>query len=94
MLIVNADIRTMAQRDYPHGFVEVRGQFIRIALFIIWTPLILMNLFNVFITDPHMVVENGERRFVYGISPWIVVPVLLAVGVILFKACYRRLQHD
>lgn len=26
MLIVNADIRTMAQRDYPHGFVEVCGE--------------------------------------------------------------------
>ena len=68
--------------NFIYCFVEVRGQFIRIALFIIWTPLILMNLFNVFITDPHMVVENGERQFVYGISRWIVVPVLLAVATL------------
>ena len=55
--------------NFIYCFVEVRGQFIRIALFIIWTPLILMNLFNVFITDPHMVVENGERRFVTAYRP-------------------------
>lgn len=29
-----------------------------------------------------------------GLLVGILFPVLLAVGVILFKACYRRLQHD
>lgn len=64
--------------NFIYCFVEARGQFIRIGLFVLWTPLIVLNFFNVFITDPQMVVVDGERKFLYGVSPWILIPVILA----------------
>ena len=68
--------------NFIYCFVDSRGQFVRVALFVIWIPLTLLNLFNVFITNPHMVVENGEKRFAYGVSPLIIIPLILAVATL------------
>ena len=33
--------------NFIYCFVDSRGQFVRVALFVIWIPLTLLNLFNV-----------------------------------------------
>ncbi|MGI5894505.1 MAG: HD domain-containing phosphohydrolase [Candidatus Merdivicinus sp.] len=69
--------------NFIYCFVEARGQFIRTALFVLWIPTALLNILNIFITDPHIIIENGERRFQYGVSPWIILPILLAAATLI-----------
>ena len=52
-----------------------------------WILITVMNLSNMFITDPRMVMDGNERRFVYGVSPLLALPVALAVFTIIV-ACF------
>ena len=81
--------------NFLYCFVEARGSFIRLALFVLWIPITVMNFFNVFITEPEVVFENGERKFVYGISPLLMIPVLLAVVTIIgaWKLAYQGVKE-
>ena len=56
-------------------------------LLVSWIIIAVMNLSNVFITNPQVVLDGSERRFEYGVSPLLALPVALAVFTILL-ACY------
>lgn len=73
--------------NFIYYYTNTRGYFLRGVLLLSWIIISVMNLSNVFITNPQMVYEGGERRFVYGISPLLAIPVALAVFTILL-ACY------
>ena len=55
------------------------------VLFSSWIVTTFLNRFHVFITSPQVIETNGERRFEYGVSPLIIIPILLVV-VTLFEA--------
>ena len=65
--------------NFVYCYTEAKGSFLRVSLFVFWVMVAVLNMFNVFITDPHMTVVAGERRFEYGISPWIALPLVVAV---------------
>ena len=68
-------------------YTNTRGYFLRSVLLVSWIIIAVMNLSNVFITNPQVVFDGGERRFEYGVSPLLALPVALAVFTILL-ACY------
>lgn len=65
--------------NFLYCYTDAKGSFVRAGLMIAWAVITVLNMSNCFITDPHMTVSHGERRFEYGISPWLIVPLLLAV---------------
>lgn len=76
--------------NFVYCYTNTRGFFLHRVLLISWIAIVVMNLSNMFITDPQMVVIGSERRFEYGISPLLILPVVLAVFTLLL-AC--RLIH-
>lgn len=82
--------------NFMHYFTETRGTFVLRLLFVVWIPMALLNLGNVFITAPHMVVQDGVRRFEYGVSPWLVLPVVLAAITLLgaWRLGARSVRED
>ena len=65
--------------NFIYCYTDAKGSFVRVGLMICWAVITVLNMSNCFITDPHITIQNGERRFEYGISPWVAVPILLAV---------------
>ena len=74
-------------------YTNEKGFFVRGVLLVSWLFVTVLNLNNVFIVDPHVVYDGVEWRFEYGISAWLVVPVMLAVltllhtGVMIARSC-------
>lgn len=68
-------------------YTNDNGLFIHGVLLVSWTFIAVLNLNNVFIKDPHVVYDGVEWRFEYGISPWLAVPVVLAVLTLLHAGC-------
>jgi diguanylate cyclase (GGDEF)-like protein/putative nucleotidyltransferase with HDIG domain len=64
--------------NFMYCFTDSKGSFVRTVLFISWVTVSVLNLSNIFITNPEITTENGERRFEYGISAMAVIPVILA----------------
>lgn len=81
--------------NFIHCFTDTKGGFVRGALLAGWAVTTALNLFHVFITKPQVVEEAGERRFEYGISPALIVPVLLAVVTIwaAWRLAYRSVRE-
>ena len=73
--------------NFIYFYTNTRGYFLRGVLLVSWIIIAVMNLSNVFITNPQIVYAGGERRFEYGVSPLLALPVVLAVFTILL-ACY------
>ena len=79
--------------NFVYRYTESKCAFVRAALLIFWLVITVLNMGNVFITDPHMTVVQGERRFEYGVSPWLALPLLMAVltlglaGALICQSC-------
>ena len=79
--------------NFVYRYTESKCAFVRAALLIFWLVITVLNMGNVFITDPHMTVVHGERRFEYGVSPWVALPLLMAVltlglaGALICQSC-------
>lgn len=73
--------------NFIYRYTNTRGVFLRSILLVSWILIAVMNLSNVFITNPRMVFDGKEWRFVYGVSPLLILPVALAVFTIAL-ACY------
>ena len=73
--------------NFIYHYTNTRGFFLRGVLLVSWIIIAVMNLSNMFITNPRMVMDGNERRFVYGVSPLLVLPVALAVFTIIL-ACF------
>ena len=76
-------------------YTNTRGYFLRIVLLVSWIIIAVMNLSNVFITNPQVVLDGSERRFEYGVSPLLALPVVLAVFTILlaYYLIYRSCKE-
>ena len=72
--------------NFIYYYTNTRGYFLRSVLLVSWIIIAVKNLSNVFITNPQVVFDGGERRFEYGVSPLLALPVALAVFTILL-AC-------
>ena len=82
--------------NFLYCFTESKGRFVWGVLFSSWIVTTFLNLFHVFITSPQVIETNGERRFEYGVSPLIIIPILLVV-VTLFEAgrlAYQSVKED
>lgn len=86
----------LAVYNFIYCFTDTRGNFVRGALFVSWLLAAGLNLFHVFITSPRMVLEGGELRFEYGVSPALIFPVLLAVVTLwaAWRLAYRSVRED
>lgn len=73
--------------NFIYYYTNSRGYFLRGVLLVSWIIIAVMNLSNVFIINPQIVFDGSERRFEYGVSPLLALPVALAVFTILI-ACY------
>ena len=78
--------------NFVHRYTNAKGGFVRGVLLVTWLVISILNLSNVFVTDPKIVYDGVEWRFEYGISGWIVVPILLAV-VTLCQAAALIIQN-
>ncbi len=81
--------------NFIYCFTDAKGSFVRSLLFGGWLVMAALNLFHVFITQPQVLEEAGERRFEYGVSPALIVPVLLAVLTIwaAWRLAYRSVKE-
>ena len=79
--------------NFVYRFTNCKGTFTKSILLICWIVVIVLNLSNVFIIDPQIRFDGTEWRFEYGVSPWIIAPILLAVftlglaGYVVYKNC-------
>lgn len=79
--------------NFVYSYTNEKGFFVRGVLLVSWICVAVLNLQNVFISDPHVVYDGGEWRFEYGISIWLLIPVILAIitlvhaGVMIAKSC-------
>lgn len=69
--------------NFVYCYTNANSLFTRGVLLVSWMIIAVLNLQNVFIVDPKIVYYGMECRFEYGISPWLGVPVLLAVLTLL-----------
>lgn len=69
--------------NFVYHFTDSRAPFSRTVHGVAWGVVVLLNLHNIFITDPHMVTVGRETRFEYGISSLVVIPILLAIYTLL-----------
>lgn len=69
--------------NFVYHFTDSRAPFSRTVHGVAWAVVVLLNLHNIFITDPHIVTVGRETRFEYGISPLVAIPILLAVYTLL-----------
>ena len=83
--------------SYLHHYTNRRGNFL-LTLFTLGTILMaVMNLFELFITDPGIkVAETGQLVFSYGISWFAIFPLLLAVLILgsAAKMIYSSIKDD
>ena len=61
--------------NFVYRYTNTKGGFIRGVLLVTWAIISILNLSNVFVTDPRMVFDGVEWRFEYGISGWTVIPI-------------------
>ncbi len=82
--------------NFMYCFTESKGGFVRGTLFASWVVVTALNLFHVFITSPRVVEEAGERRFEYGVSPAVIVPILLVVVTLweAWRLAYKSVRED
>ena len=72
--------------NFVYCYTNAKGGFIRGLLLVTWLVISVLNLSNVFVTDPRMVFDGVEWRFEYGISGWTVIPIVLTVFTLLQAA--------
>lgn len=72
--------------NFVYRYTNTKGGFIRGVLLVTWAIISILNLSNVFVTDPRMVFDGVEWRFEYGISGWTVIPIVLTVFTLLQAA--------
>lgn len=80
--------------NFIYRFTATRAPFSHIVQGVIWLVILLLNMGNVFITDPHMVTVGHETRFEYGVSFWVIIPILMAVYTLLaaWRLAYKSCQ--
>ena len=78
--------------NFVYCYTNAKGGFIRGLLLVTWLVISVLNLSNVFVTDPQVVYDGVEWRFEYGISGWTVIPVVMAV-ITLFQAAQLIVQN-
>ena len=73
-------------------YTDTKAPFSHIVQGIIWLVILLLNIGNVFVTNPHMVTVGHETRFEYGISPLVIIPILMSVYTLLaaWRLAYKR----
>ena len=64
---------------FLYHYTNCRGFFLMMLYTLGTILMIVLNLFNLFITDPQIQIVNGQRMFTYGISPLSIVLVLFAI---------------
>ena len=83
--------------NFLYYYTEQRGKF-QMILFSVGTLLMaVLNTLNVFIVNPHIeVYANGQKGFVFGVSPLAVFPILLAAVILInaFKIIYRSIKFN
>lgn len=72
--------------NFIYCYTNTRGYFLHNILLVSWAIIAVMNLRNMFITNPQIIFDASGRRFEYGVSPLLLLPIALAVFTILL-AC-------
>ncbi len=82
--------------NFLYFYTNRRGSFARTMWFLIWLVIVVLNWFNVFITNQRIELINGVREFHYDITPLAVIPIVVAAAT-LFCACrmvWNNIRQD
>ena len=78
---------------FLYHYTNCRGFFLMVLYTLGTIAMIVLNLCNLFITDPQIQIANGQRIFTYRISPLSIVLVLFAIAELVsaFRLIYKSI---
>lgn len=82
--------------NFLYFYTERRGNFARTAWFLSWLVIVVLNWFNVFITNQRIEVVNGISEFRYDITWFAVIPIVFAAATLFCagRMIYRNIRED
>ncbi len=81
--------------NFIYQYTETRGTFTYSLITISWIALAVLGNTDFLFTSPTVVSEEGVRSFAYGVSNWIILPLVLAVVTIAlsFRMVYQGIKY-
>ncbi len=82
--------------NFIYCFTGKRAPLTRLVYMVSWTVIAVLNIVDVFIKHPQIVLADGSREFNFIITPWAIIPILYA-AVTLFSAgrmVVRNIRRD
>lgn len=83
--------------SFLYHYTEQKGAFTMVIFHIATFIIVFLNMLNVFITDPHIEISsNGQKGFVFGVSPMAAIPIVLAIAILYCagRIIYNSIQYD
>ena len=81
--------------NFVYQYTETKGSFTYTLITISWIALAILGNTEFLFTSPTIVSEDGVRSFAYGVSNWIILPLVLAVVTIAlaFRMVYQGIKY-